>query len=677
MEPYYKTRARSTVTKLVGWLYEMPLVTQPVSRAEVKQRLREVREYSRDHTDTLVEQLKTSLAQKYPGVRVKSAVDAAEAVEYISENSEGITTVSTSNSRVVDQEIRPGLASRGYTVINSYLDEFDVENKETRDLADIAVLYDKDMEAPFSVVQEMAGLEHEGAAYGGVRRYLAVLGVNSMAAEDGAVFMVEHFRNIHRDLMEAKKVFLVVGLDKIVRNREEAALQARCMGIFGAENLVVGIRPKGEKTLSIADLPLLKEYEDRELHLVILDNGRSSLAKSAFKDLYLCIGCRLCDRYCPARLAGKPLSPRQVVLNMKSDLPHAGFDSLDAGPETAGTAAGEQGDGAGRKISEDEIWACATCRACEDVCPVSIKHTEAILGLRQGLVLVEDKPPETVGRALKTLLTRGDPYAGAGFLRTDWTEGLGIKLMSEDSQVDLLLWAGCTAAMDERGMKVLMSMAGLLKRAGVSFGVLGDEETCCGDPARRIGHEVLFEMQAQRNIETMKQYNVSRIVTCCPHCFNVFKNEYPRLGGDFQVVHHTQLIAALMKEGRIKPGGHTGQRLAYHDACYLGRYNDIYEAPRQVLRAIPGVELVEMNYCREKSFCCGAGGGRMWMEDAPGTSINDMRAAEAVKTEAAAVVTACPFCLQMFGESLGRNKARAGMGLMDLAEVLEKATVEG
>ena len=223
MEPSYRTRARSTANKLVGWLLEAPAVPQPLSIDEVKQHLRGLREYSRDHMDELADQLRTILAEKYPGVRVKTAADSAEAVEYIAGNSDGINIVSTSNSRVVDQEVRPGLISRGYTVINSYLDEFDVEGKETRDVAEIPVLYEKDMEAPFTVVEEMAGLDPESAGQPGVKAYLALLGVNAVAADDGTVFMVEHFHNIHRDLREARKVFLVAGLDKIVRNREEAA----------------------------------------------------------------------------------------------------------------------------------------------------------------------------------------------------------------------------------------------------------------------------------------------------------------------------------------------------------------------------------------------------------------------------------------------------------------------
>lgn len=674
MEPYYKTRARSTARKLAGWLMEAPVKAEPLSASEVKQRLRRVREHARDNAEALVEQLRTSILEKYPGVKVKSAADSAEAVDYIADNSDGMTIVSTSNSRVVDQELKPGLISRGYTVINSYLDEFDLEGKEAREVAEIPVLYEKDMEAPFTVVAEMAGLGPEGGAGPGTRRYLAVLGANAVAAEDGSVFVLEHFHNIHRDLKEARKVFLVVGLDKIVSTREDAAFQAQCMGLFGAENLVLGIQPRAEKECAIADLPLLRDGRDRELHLIILDNRRGELLKSPYRDLYLCIGCRLCDRYCPARLSGKPLHPRQVVLNMKHDLPYAGFDDLDAETESGGPATAAK---APRKITEDEIWACVGCRACQDVCPVSIKHTQAIVGLRQGLVLVEDRPPETVGRALKTLLTRGDPYAGAAFLRSDWTESLGIKPMAEDSQVDVLLWAGCTAAMNERGMKVLISMARLLKRAGITFGVLGDEETCCGNPARVVGHEILFEMQARRNIETMGQYDVKKVVTCCPHCFDTMKNEYPQLGAEFQVMHHTELIADLIREGRLKPGRQTGMKVTYHDPCCLGRFNDLYEVPRGILKTIPGVDLVEMNYSREKAFCCGAGGGRMWMEEPPGQSLNEMRSAEALRTGAGAVVTACPFCLQMFVEGIGRKKAQTVIRTVDLVELLDESIPEG
>ncbi len=378
-------------------------------------------------------------------------------------------------------------------------------------------------------------------------------------------------------------------------------------------------------------------------------------------DLYACAKCGRCSDNCPAHLTGQPLSPKDMIENLKVHL-------LQRGP-------GQKASPGliGRAVTEEEIWACTTCGACQSVCPVGNEHVDDIIEMRRHLVMAQDKPPEAVGRALKTLLTRGDPYAGAGYLRTDWMEGLDIPPLAEQGDAEVLLWAGCTAAMDERGMKVLISMVNLLRRAGVRFGVLGDEETCCGDPARRIGHEVLFQMQARQNIDTFRRYNVRRIVTCCPHCFNTMKNEYPQLEGDFQVVHHTEFIAGLIREGGLKVANPVEESVTYHDACYLGRYNGIYQAPREVLRSVPGVELVEMGRSRDKSFCCGAGGGRMWVEQTAGANINEERAAEAVRTGANAVVTACPFCLEMFTQGVGRANGHRPVQTLDLVELVERS----
>lgn len=381
-------------------------------------------------------------------------------------------------------------------------------------------------------------------------------------------------------------------------------------------------------------------------------------------DLYACAKCGRCSDACPAHLTGQPLSPKDMIENLKVHLLKQGSGSK------------AEGGVIGRAVTEEEIWACTTCGACQAVCPVCNEHVDDIVEMRRNLVMVQDRFPETIGRALKTLMTRGDPYAGAGFLRTDWLEGLGIKPMAEQGGADILLWAGCTAAMDERGMKVLVSMARLLTRAGIGFGVLGDEEACCGDPARRIGHEVIFQMQARQNIDTFRRYNVRKIVTCCPHCFNTMRNEYPHLGGDFQVAHHTELIADLVREGRLKLSEATPKRLTYHDACYLGRYNGIYRPPREVIRGIPGAHLVEMGRSREKSFCCGAGGGRAWVEQTTGRNIYEERAGEAVRTGAEAVVTACPFCLEMLTQGVGRVNGHRPVEIVDLAELVERSLPE-
>ena len=388
-------------------------------------------------------------------------------------------------------------------------------------------------------------------------------------------------------------------------------------------------------------------------------------------DLDACTRCGRCQDNCPAYLTGKALSPKKLMQNLKTHFIEKGTFLLQnkgiENPQNEFPAL------IGEVVTEDEIWDCTTCRACQEACPVYVEHIDKTIELRRNLVLVKNKVSETTQRALRTLMSRGDPWTGAMFLRTDWFENLEVKKLSDDSDVDILFWVGCTAALDERGMKVVISMANILKQAGVNFGILGAAESCCGDPARRVGQELLFQTQAQQNIETMKRYNVKKIVTCCPHCFNTIKNEYPQFGGDFEVVHHTEFIAELLAQGKLKPTKATRSTLTYHDPCYLGRYNDIYDAPRRVLKAVPGAMVVEMEHSRAKSFCCGGGGGRMWMEETVGTKINERRTEDAIKAGAETVITACPFCLQMFEEGIGRKKVEESMAAMDIVELIEKA----
>jgi Fe-S oxidoreductase len=267
---------------------------------------------------------------------------------------------------------------------------------------------------------------------------------------------------------------------------------------------------------------------------------------------------------------------------------------------------------------------------------------------------------------------RGDPWTGAQYLRMDWTEGLNIKVLSKESNVDDLFWVGCTGALDERNIKVTLAFGKLMKQAGITFGILGAEESCCGDPARRLGQELQFQTQAQRNIEAFKRYHVKRIVTHCPHCYNTLKNEYPQFGGEFEVVHHTELIAALIKEGKLKPAKRMEKKVTYHDPCYLGRYNDVYQAPRDILSSIPVREFVELKRNRRESFCCGGGGGHLWLEENVGKRINVMRTEDVVEAQADIVVTACPFCLQMLEEGIKKKHLQETIEAMDISELLQK-----
>jgi len=386
-------------------------------------------------------------------------------------------------------------------------------------------------------------------------------------------------------------------------------------------------------------------------------------------DLDACTDCGRCQDRCPAYLTGKPLSPRKVIQDLKAHL-------LDRSSALLSTKAATPADGGGVKaligevILEDELWSCTTCRACQEICPVFVEHIDKLVDLRRNLVLEQAKVPETGEAALRCIETRGHSCRGTTLTRTDWTSGLDIKLLSEDSNVDLVYYVGCAAALEDRSMKIAVSMGKILKAAGVSFAILGHEETCCGEPARRLGNEYLFQMQAAKNIEFFKNYDVKKIVTTCPHCFNTIKNEYPQFGGEFEVVHHTQFIAELLKQGKIKPNSMIDGNLTYHDSCYLGRHNNVYEAPRQVLASISSAKLQEMKRIRRNGFCCGAGGGRYWMEERIGKRISEERIEEVIQAKADIVATACPYCLQMFEDAIKAKAAEESLKALDIAELL-------
>jgi len=387
-------------------------------------------------------------------------------------------------------------------------------------------------------------------------------------------------------------------------------------------------------------------------------------------DLYSCVVCGNCQELCPAYESGKKLNPKKVIQDLKKHL-------LKVGPElVAAKAKGEPAPAnpkvplAENVILLDEIWACTTCGACDEVCPVWVDHIDKIVDLRRNLVMEQASIPETAEGALRSIEDRGHPWRGTTLSRTDWAEGLDIKVLADDQDVDILFWVGCTEALEERSTKVAQAVAKLLKAAGVNFGILGTEESCCGEPARRLGNEYLFQMQAEKNIELLKSYGVKRIVTACPHGYNTIKNEYPQFGGNFQVIHHTELISQLLKEGKLKVKKGLSELVTYHDACYLGRYNNIYQPPRQIIKSIPGIRLAEMERNRRRGFCCGGGGGHMWLEEQEGNRINEMRTEQAIETKAQTVITACPLCLQMFDDGIKAKEAEEKLRVMDIAELV-------
>jgi len=389
-------------------------------------------------------------------------------------------------------------------------------------------------------------------------------------------------------------------------------------------------------------------------------------------DLYTCTRCGRCQDNCPATSSGKPLNPKQVIQNMKKHL-------LTAGPELLKTS-GKAGASSppsitGEVVTEDEIWACTTCRACQEVCPVSIEPMTKLIDLRRNLVMEQAAMPETAEVALRSIEDRGHPWRGTTASRTDWAEGLNIKTLAEESNIDILYWVGCTEALEERSMKVARSVAKLLKLAGVNFAILGAEESCCGEPARRLGNEYLFQTQVAKNIEILKSYNVKKIVTACPHCYNTLKNEYPQFGGEFKVSHHTQFIAGLFQTGKIRAIKGLGGIVTYHDPCYLGRYNDIYQPPRQILSHMPDLTAVEMKPNKTKSFCCGGGGGRMWLEEPAGQRVSELRLEQAMATKASVIATACPYCLQMLDDAIRTKEMTESLKVKDIAELVAEAAL--
>jgi len=392
-------------------------------------------------------------------------------------------------------------------------------------------------------------------------------------------------------------------------------------------------------------------------------------------DLYSCVVCGQCQVQCPAFTSGKPLNPKKIIQDLKHRLLEVGPKLVKAKDEAEASAINPDNSIAGTVLTEDDIWACTTCRACDEVCPVWVDHIDKIIDVRRNLVMEQSKIPETAEAALRSIENRGHPWRGTTFSRTDWAEGLDIKILAEDSDIDVLFWVGCTSALEERSMKVTQAVAKVLRLAGVNFGILGAEESCCGDPARRLGNEYLFQMQAEKNIELLKRYNVKTIVTACPHGYHILKNEYPQFGGEFEVIHHTEFIANLLKEGKLRITKGAGAVVTYHDACYLGRYNNIFEPPRKILSSLPNVTLVEMENNRKRGFCCGGGGGHMWLEEYGGRRINEVRTEQAIDTEAQIVATACPFCLQMFEDGIKTKEAEESLKVMDIAELVAKSVL--
>jgi Fe-S oxidoreductase/nitrate reductase gamma subunit len=378
-------------------------------------------------------------------------------------------------------------------------------------------------------------------------------------------------------------------------------------------------------------------------------------------DIEACVSCGRCDESCPAVVSDKPLSPQRVVQGI--------FGQMEGMRQQDGYRQESELPSLEAVISEDENWSCTMCMACYESCPVYIPAFDKLIDLRRDLVMRRSRFFPEIGTFFRDLETFGDTFGKGKAFREDWAIGRNIRKISKGEEVDTLFWVGCHGAFHDRAKTIVVTLTDLFKRAGLDYAILGKDETCCGDPLRRIGNEYLFQKLAMRNIEFLGGLKFNRIVTYCPHCLNVLKNEYPQLGGTFEVLHYTELLRDLVWRGDLEITKEMSRRVVYHDPCYLARANDIHTSPRDLLRSIPGMEIIEPEHAGRNTFCCGGGGGHMWMREMPGKKINEVRIEELVRDKPEMIVTSCPYCLIMFEDAVN-SLGIENMRCMDLTEII-------
>ncbi|MEH7083726.1 (Fe-S)-binding protein, partial [Neobacillus drentensis] len=406
-------------------------------------------------------------------------------------------------------------------------------------------------------------------------------------------------------------------------------------------------------------------------------------------DLYACVECGRCTSMCPASVTGKTLSPMELMTKMRDHLTEKGAAITSRTPwmpsfafpghhEAAATSEAVTANLIGDVITEEELWACTTCRNCEDQCPVANEHVEKIIDMRRFLVLTEGKMPHEATRYFQNIERQSNPWGLNRRERIKWRESrddVNVPTVEETEEFEYLFFVGSMSSYDNRSQKIAQSFAKILNLAGVKFAILGNEERNSGDTARRLGNEFLFQQLCQENIANFQANNVKKIVTIDPHAYNTFKHEYPEFGLEAEVYHHTEVIHKLIKEGRIKPTREVNETIVYHDSCYIGRYNGIYNIPREILKAIPGVKVAEMERNRENSMCCGAGGGMMWLEETQGKRINIERTEQALRLNPTVIGSNCPYCLTMLSDGTKAKEVEEQVKTLDIAEIVERSLV--
>jgi Fe-S oxidoreductase len=468
-------------------------------------------------------------------------------------------------------------------------------------------------------------------------------------------------------------------------------LYSKHMHIFTAPiNASMKRHPKALGALGTTpDLESLMEEDEPVIGAGVIENFHQQQLLQTLS----CTECGRCQDKCPAWNTGKPLNPKLIITNLRDHMFAEADRLLGAQPVGAGSD-GHDPDHSGHGhddhehtyepvplvpnvIDPDALWACTTCGACVEECPVDIEHVDAIMDMRRHQVMMESSFPTEAGTMMKNVENQGNPWGLRADMRMEWTEGVDfdIPVVSDEipDDIEWLYWVGCAGALDDRARKSTQAIAKVLHAAGVSFAILGSRETCTGDPARRMGNEFLWQEMAKANIEVLDGAKVRKVIASCPHCFNTIGNEYPALGGNYEVVHHSQLLGRLVAEGKLAPQDEIVKKLTYHDPCYLGRHNNEYDAPRTVLDAVPGLERVEMHRHGKRGFCCGAGGARMWMEERIGKRVNVERTDEALGTGAEIIATSCPYCLIMLDDAVTarRSEGKAdGVVVIDIAQVI-------